>query len=296
MRAIQEEMASYEKLDRPTTFSYPSLSQFRVEASPIINPVAKEIMSDLNYEIPSDLYESFIDLVFTALNSSYTSSYHSGIVIFGFGADELFPSMIHCGFDTAPFGSVRSILFDTEHFRESGAFIFPFADREVMDIVIQGISDSVRSFVLSSMNSIGKEIADRVLRDNMTLSEEEYRVSDAINKKSVEEIVRRFSEELDGYCRRRYVNKMIEVIEHMSKEDLAVIAEALVDVTALRIRASDALESVGGPVDVCVVSKGDGLIWIKRKHYFELPQNLHYVYRRFGNVGHLFDGGNNEGK
>jgi len=28
-------------------------------------------------------------------------------------------------------------------------------------------------------------------------------------------------------------------------------------------------ETVGGPVDVAVISKGDGLIWMKRKHYFE---------------------------
>ena len=32
-------------------------------------------------------------------------------------------------------------------------------------------------------------------------------------------------------------------------------------------------ETVGGPIDVAVISKGDGFIWIKRKHYFKAELN-----------------------
>ena len=35
-------------------------------------------------------------------------------------------------------------------------------------------------------------------------------------------------------------------------------------------------ETVAGPIDVAVISKGDGFIWIKRKHYFESGLNQHY--------------------
>ncbi len=46
-------------------------------------------------------------------------------------------------------------------------------------------------------------------------------------------------------------------------------------------------ETVGGPIDVAVISKGDGFIWIKRKHYFspELnPQFFANYYRRHENA------------
>jgi len=36
---------------------------------------------------------------------------------------------------------------------------------------------------------------------------------------------------------------------------------------------------VVGPVDVAVISKGDGLIWIKRKHYFAPDLNHRYFDR-----------------
>ncbi|MEA1869822.1 MAG: hypothetical protein U9N09_06735 [Euryarchaeota archaeon] len=45
-------------------------------------------------------------------------------------------------------------------------------------------------------------------------------------------------------------------------------------------------ETVAGPIDVAVISKGDGFIWIKRKHYFERelnPQFFANYYREVGN-------------
>jgi len=35
-------------------------------------------------------------------------------------------------------------------------------------------------------------------------------------------------------------------------------------------------DTVALPIDVAVISKGDGFIWIKRKHYFEPALNQHF--------------------
>ena len=62
----------------------------------------------------------------------------------------------------------------------------------------------------------------------------------------------------------------------MEKEDLAELAENLIYLTSLKRRITPNLESVGGPIDVAVISKGDGFIWIKRKHYFNPDLNRSY--------------------
>ncbi len=41
-------------------------------------------------------------------------------------------------------------------------------------------------------------------------------------------------------------------------------------------------ESVGGPIDVAVISKADGFIWIKRKHYFDPALNPRFLARQSG--------------
>ncbi len=63
----------------------------------------------------------------------------------------------------------------------------------------------------------------------------------------------------------------------MPREELALLAEALINLTALRRRASRDAETVGGPTDVAVITKGDGFIWIKRKHYFDAKCNPTFV-------------------
>ena len=52
--------------------------------------------------------------------------------------------------------------------------------------------------------------------------------------------------------------------EMLPKEDLAHLADSLVNLTAFKRRVSLDIESVGGPIDVAVISKGDGFIWISR--------------------------------
>ena len=50
------------------------------------------------------------------------------------------------------------------------------------------------------------------------------------------------------------------------RQDLAKMAEALVSLTAfLKRMAADQDETVAEPIDVAILSKGDGFIWVKHK-------------------------------
>jgi len=55
------------------------------------------------------------------------------------------------------------------------------------------------------------------------------------------------------------------------------MAESLVNLTAFKRRMTSVeTDTVALPIDVAVISKGDGFIWIKRKHYFEPAFNPHF--------------------
>ena len=63
--------------------------------------------------------------------------------------------------------------------------------------------------------------------------------------------------------------------------EMADMAESIVYLTSLMKRVSPEEETVGGPVDVAVLSKGDGFIWMKRKHYFQPDLNPHFFSNYF---------------
>ncbi len=55
------------------------------------------------------------------------------------------------------------------------------------------------------------------------------------------------------------------------------MAETLVNRVSFRKPVTLEEETVGGPIDVAITTKGDGLIWINRKHYFNKGLNPHFM-------------------
>ena len=68
----------------------------------------------------------------------------------------------------------------------------------------------------------------------------------------------------------------------LPKNELSEMAESLVSLTSLKRKVTLQEETVGGPTDVAVITKGDGLIWIKRKNYFPAELNPTYFTRGHG--------------
>jgi hypothetical protein len=84
---------------------------------------------------------------------------------------------------------------------------------------------------------------------------------------------------LSDYRQVSYWRPVIDVVAVLPKDELADMAETFVNLSSFRHKVSMEVESVGGPVDVAVISKGDGFVWIKRKTYFDLATNPHVLSR-----------------
>lgn len=75
----------------------------------------------------------------------------------------------------------------------------------------------------------------------------------------------------------KHIGPLLDTVAVMPKEELAVLAEALVNLTSIKRKISREVETVGGPIDVAVISKGDGFVWIRRKHYFNPSINPSFI-------------------
>ncbi len=64
----------------------------------------------------------------------------------------------------------------------------------------------------------------------------------------------------------------MQAVSGLPRQDLAKMAEALVNLTAFLMRMNaDQDETVAEPIDVALLSKGDGFIWIKHKDLIHVP-------------------------
>jgi hypothetical protein len=72
------------------------------------------------------------------------------------------------------------------------------------------------------------------------------------------------------------------MVAMMPKQDLIELAEALVSITVVERKASADTATVGGPIDVAIITKNEGFVWVKRKHYFNADLNPRYLWRKYG--------------
>ena len=86
------------------------------------------------------------------------------------------------------------------------------------------------------------------------------------------------SNAIDTKVQTNNVDPIINSVRLIPLSEMASLAENLVNITSLRrTYAIDGnQQTVGGPTDVAVLSKGDGFVWIKRKHYFNRELNPNY--------------------
>lgn len=262
------------------------LSKFDSEIDKIILSVFEKLPIDNN--ISSNLKNIAMGLFF---RMGIFPESTSGIVFSGFGDDEIFPSIYAYRFECIvenilklKYDEQSSGLIDFDH----NALIVPFAQSEMVHTFIEGIDPALEQMSLGYLEQVFKKYPELLLN--------EVQVKDGIDKKEIltklkgisRNILDDYIKENKKYRKKENISPILHIVSILPKDELASMAEALVNLTSFKRRITMAAETVGGPIDVAVISKGDGFVWIKRKHYFKPELNPHFFRNYFQ------EGGENE--
>ena len=154
------------------------------------------------------------------------------------------------------------------------------AQTDVMTTYITGISPLIENtFIKSTIEAI-KLVLNNI---QSTVTPINKRLASAIGQIDINPIIQSYVNGITQFKNENAISPLMQTIATMEKEDLAELAENLIYLTSLKRRITPDMESVGGPVDVAIVSKCDGFIWIKRKHYFDPALNRCYFDTYFEN-------------
>src|SRR5512136_91321 len=206
----------------------------------------------------------------------------SGVVFAGFGKRDLFPSMQAFLVE----GMIRKRLKHLEVEKnqvgfENGAIIIPFAQREMVDIFMSGLDPRFTGTLLAGLAKTFQEYPQLIIESIEKLTDEEKQALKGKFGETSNAIIQEIQNQLASY-QAFNANPIVNVVAALPRSDLASMAESLVNLTSLKRRVSMQAETVGGPVDVAVISRSDGFIWIKRKEYFRRELNPGYLAGRSG--------------
>jgi hypothetical protein len=154
----------------------------------------------------------------------------------------------------------------------SNAYVRPFGQSDIAFLFVEGIVEQYITFLRVALSGILNDKSTTIVKEYVR-DDDERIVEVARQEKDNGIIVKQFIEGFENFRQEELVQKLMDVIVSLPKEEMAALAHAIVELTSLRRKIESHVESVGGPVDVAVISKSDGFISIKRKHYFDIDFN-----------------------
>ena len=165
---------------------------------------------------------------------------------------------------------------------QSSAEVRAFAQGDMVATFMEGIDPGhrveVHRFFDETLGRFIEHFGDQIQH---SLDGIEYNSLIAKMRELQIELSEYWNQSFDKYVEQNNSAPIMSIVALLPKEELAELAEALVNLTSFKRRVTPAAETVGGPIDVAVISKGDGLVWLKRKHCFPPELNPRY-FRRLG--------------
>lgn len=136
----------------------------------------------------------------------------------------------------------------------------------------------------SCINGIGEELPRQIQSGVNSIDDTFF----AENKKQAvqQELSRITSNVINQIVQKaqqQYLLPITQSVATLPIEELALLAESMINITSLRrkVALDNNIGTVGGPIDVAIISKCDGFIWLKRKHYFDRAYNPQYFYSHY---------------
>jgi hypothetical protein len=206
----------------------------------------------------------------------------SGLVFAGFGEQQIFPCVKSFQVECVVCDKTRLLPTDAwshDMNENESASIIPFAQAEIVHRFLRGIDPEYKQDITKYLETLLTAAYPGKLRDTL-----KQKISEEDQEELVKELIEAgkailgdAQKEWDEREFKRYVEPVVDTVAELPKDELAAMAESLVNLTSFKRRISKDMETVGGPVDVAVISKGDGFVWIKRKHYFSKELNPHFL-------------------
>ncbi|WP_400253957.1 hypothetical protein [Methanobrevibacter smithii] len=244
----------------------------------------KNLCSQFKY---ADKEEDFIQRIFNLFIFEMFVKSFTGVVLSGFDEDRLFP--IAYSFKIFYLYDGKFIWDDLKDYdilkNNIDVIVEVFAQDDVIKTFLTGIDDETRFHIVNFFNEINNNYTNELVNlintnDNIdeNSKNEIFNEINTFNAKNKVLPIKfnNFIDEVKG----KNLIPIFKSIGALPFDELSNLCESLIKVTSLKRKVQPDLETVGGDVDVAIITKGDGFIWTKRKHYFNADLNPQFFDRK----------------
>lgn len=235
--------------------------------------------SNLDFTPNASTGRLLIKLCIEKLARKSLSSLRTGFVIAGFGANEICPSLESFEADGIVKGKLKYQQTHSIDIDRLGpqAEVYGFAQDDMIMSFLNGIDPALSQYfeevLAKTVEKISTATFHALQPNGGALPQAVKIVLDQIKDDAIKQVRQ--------YREKEFTKRVKELIGLMPKPEIANLARSLIDLTTLKRRVTRDQETVGGEVDVAIISKSEGFVWIKRKHYFPSDLNPRFFANRY---------------
>lgn len=230
----------------------------------------------IDFETSKTFSKRLCRLAYESVKNDFFSRGSTGFVIAGYGEQEIFPHLLNYRLEGFVLGKLkykklkeRKIDYRQNQY-DGTAVIEAFAQREMVDSFMVGVEPHIEETMFNIIERVLAEYPDRIQK-HLGIHLDKKQVNQL--QKMGNELYGSIKDTLEDYQLRNYLQPLLGIVRSLPKVELANMAEALMNLTSFKRKLTRATESVGPPIDVAVISKGDGFVWVKRKSYYDKELN-----------------------
>ncbi len=191
----------------------------------------------------------------------------TGLVFAGFGSEERYPVVTTWFVSAIVNGIVKRAEASFDQIDgEVRSKIRVFADSEVTNAFIRGIDFNLERRVYGALNSVMHGLVDQVIG---ALPSADPTQREAVRQQFQSQTIPQYFDAFRGiigeYQQHAFINPVLRVLEIASRSELAETARELVSLNVFKKRIMAQKQTVGGAIDVAIISREGGFQWHSRQ-------------------------------
>lgn len=210
-----------------------------------------------------------LTIAFNSLFKRFAEHY-SGIVFAGFGSKELRPSAVTVRVERMINGKLKYQKKPQERGRievDNLGYIIGLAQKDMVMNFMTGIheimEDSLLTHLEENLEQLPGILVER-LQDHFKADTNFDEVGEMI-RDDLLQLYRNFHEKIYASKLENFIQPTMDIVGALPTNELAEMAEMLVNMTSFKRKISESLETVSDPIDVAIITKNEGFTWVKHK-------------------------------
>jgi len=218
-------------------------------------------------EVSDDTKNRLRDIsVFSATRDAFFENY-TGVVFAGFGARGQFPAMRSYLTSSVVLGILkRKQDRNRDMSADAGPVVETFAQDRMIRTFLTGMDPYLMRFMYGQTLDLSFRVVTDVIKNIPNLSDADRQAMfDDYSRNNLGFAIREFFGTINSYQEQVHTRPIYRAVGVLPKKELGETAAALINLNSFQQKVMHSIETVGGPVDVAVITRNGGLELMKQK-------------------------------